>query len=36
MVASLTNNGIVAQITEYNDAILRRQKLLENSSERNP
>ena len=36
MVASLTNNGIVAQITEYNDAILRRQKLLENSSERSP
>ena len=30
MVASLTNNRIVAQITEYNDAILRRQKLLEN------
>ncbi len=27
---------IVAQITEYNDAILRRQKLLENSSERSP
>ena len=29
MVASMTNNGIVAQISEYNEAILRREKLLE-------
>ena len=36
MVASMTNNGIVAQISEYNEAILRREKLLENSSERSP
>lgn len=36
MVASMTNSAIVAQISEYNEAILRREKLLENSSERSP
>ena len=36
MVASISNSGIASQIEEYNTAILRRQKLLQNSSENNP
>ncbi len=36
MIASVTNNAISSQIAEYNEAILHRQKLLENSSERSP
>ncbi|MBQ5879310.1 MAG: polysaccharide biosynthesis tyrosine autokinase, partial [Alistipes sp.] len=36
MVASISNSGISAQIDEYNTAILQRQKLLQNSSERSP
>ncbi|MEG1699752.1 MAG: polysaccharide biosynthesis tyrosine autokinase [Alistipes sp.] len=36
MVASVTNSAIADQISEYNTAILRREKLRENSSETNP
>ena len=36
MVASIQNQGITSQIADYNEAVLRRQKLLENSSENNP
>lgn len=36
MMASVTSNAISSQIAEYNEAILRREKLLENSSDRSP
>ena len=36
MMASVTNQGISSQIADYNNAILRREKLMENSSDRSP
>ena len=36
MAAAGTNTAIAKQIEDYNSAILRREKLLENSSERSP
>ncbi|MBR3847394.1 MAG: chromosome partitioning protein ParA, partial [Alistipes sp.] len=36
MVASIQNQGISTQIANYNEMILRREKLLDNSSESNP
>ena len=36
MMASVTNSAISSQIDEYNEAVLHRAKLIENSSERSP
>ena len=36
MMAAVTNQAIANQIEDYNNAILRREKLMENSSDRSP